>query len=182
MSAATDKDFYRADAPLCWSSVSQIWPRPSSLWCDWLLDEGSLTRRLQKLSGGDFHVEVVEERWLRTSPAQVTLLPKRFQGRMMWSRRVLLCGEGEAWVAAHSLIPVDSLRGDLRQLVKLRDRPLGGFLFRYPELRRQAPQIAPVGTHWGRRSVFYLHEKPVLVAEFYLPALMRRLQVGSRHR
>lgn len=173
MSTTTDTGLYRADAPLRWGSVEQFWPRPSPLWCDWLLDPGSLTRRLQQLSDGDFHVKVLEERWVRGCSAHLGIFPERYRSQMMWSRRVLLCGRDEPWVAAHSLIPVHSLRGELRQLIKLRDRPLGGFLFKYPELRRQVPQVTPIGDHWGRRSLFYLHDKPVLVAEFYLPALMQ---------
>lgn len=173
MNVTIDTELYRADAPLRWGCVQQFLPRPSLQWCDWLLDPGSLTRRLQALSNGDFHVQVLDERWMRGNPAHLGIFAERYRSRMMWSRRVLLCGGGEPWVAAHSLIPVDSLRGELRQLVKLRDRPLGGFLFKYPQLRRQLPQVAPLAGHWGRRSMFYLREKPVLVAEFYLPALMR---------
>jgi len=179
MIAITDTGLYRADAPLRWGSVEQFWPRPSPLWCDWLLDPGSLTRRLQQLSDGDFQVDVLEEHWARGSSAQLGIFAERYRSRVMWSRRVLLRGCGEPWVAAHTLIPVDSLRGELRRLVKLRDRPLGGFLFKYPELRRQVPQVAPLGDYWGRRSMFYLHDKPVLVAEFYLPALMQRVQTAA---
>lgn len=91
----------------------------------------------------------------------------------MWSRKVLLiCGD-IPWVYAHSLIPVSSLTGPLKQLRKLRDRPLGEFLFRDYRLKRQQLEVTHLDDVTGRRSLFYLHGKPLLVAEFYLPALLK---------
>ncbi len=91
----------------------------------------------------------------------------------MWSRKVLLrCGE-TPWVAAHTLIPMSSMVGALKQLRSLRDRPLGEFLFQDPQLQRLQLEIAQSDELWGRRSLFYLRHKPILVAEFFLPALLR---------
>jgi chorismate--pyruvate lyase len=33
-------------------------------------------------------------------------------------------------------------------------------------------------TLWGRRSLFYLNQQPLIVAEFYLPAFLDRLVQG----
>jgi chorismate lyase len=167
---------YRADALLPWRLFAQQWPRPTLEWCDWLLDPGSLTERLQMASQGTFKVQVLEEGWCYHKSGNRDPFTTVVARQMMWSRSVLLLGQGEPWVAAHSLIPVSSLRGSLRQLVKLRDRPLGGFLFKHPSLLRCEPQIVNIGDHWGRRSLFQLEGRPLLVAEFFLPALMNRLQ------
>lgn len=170
------KTIYRADALLPWRLFDQQWPRPAPEWCDWLLEPGSLTQRLQIVSQGTFKVRVLEEGWCYHKSGNRDPFSTSVARQMMWSRSVLLYGFGVPWVAAHSLIPVSSLRGSLRQLVKLRDRPLGGFLFKHPSLIRYEPQIVKVNDHWGRRSLFQLEDRPLLVAEFFLPALMSQLQ------
>jgi len=167
---------YRADADLSWRRVEQHWPRPSPIWQQSLLAPGSLTHRLQALSGGTFRVRVVDEGWVQGSARTIPVFGKRKAAQIMWSRHVLLCGHGEPWVAAHSLIPFSSIQGSLRQLVRLRDRPLGGFLFRHPQLRRDEPELVRLPDHWGRRSVFHLQGKSLLVAEFFLPALIAQIQ------
>ena len=96
----------------------------------------------------------------------------------MWSRKVILLGQGEPWVMAHSLVPQASLSGPLRWLPKLENRPLGAFLFRHKQLHRGVMELAPVRDCWGRRSVFTLHGRSLLVAEFFLPALIRHAGAG----
>lgn len=167
---------YRADALLPWRLFSQQWPRPDGEWCDWLLEPGSLTQRLQLVSEGTFKVQVISEGWCYQKSGNRDPFSVTVARQMMWSRRVLLCGLGKPWVAAHSLIPVSTLRGSLRQLVKLRDRPLGGFLFKHPSLMRCEPEIVKTEDHWGRRSLFQLEGRPLLVAEFFLPALIEHMK------
>lgn len=173
---ATDYSGYRADADLGWRPVRQHWPRPGAVWRDFLLAPGSLTRRLQQLSDGQFSVRVLDEGWINGSLKGVAVFGEPRGRQWMWSRRVLLCGYGRPWVAAHSLIPVSSVGGSLRQLVRLRDRPLGGFLFRHPHLQRDEPELVCIDDHWGRRSVFRLEGKSLLVAEFFLPELIRHIE------
>ncbi|MEX0739604.1 MAG: chorismate lyase [Pseudohongiella sp.] len=174
----TDKEFsgYRADADVTWRRVGQHWPRPSQTWRQCLLDPGSLTQRLQTLSNGHFKVQVLDEGWIYGSPHTLPIFGSRKATQLMWSRRVLLCGYDQPWVAAHSLIPISSVQGSLRQLLWLRDRPLGGFLFRHPHLRRDEPELVRMDECWGRRSVFHLEGKSLLVAEFFLPELIRQIQ------
>ena len=98
----------------------------------------------------------------------------------------LLCGE-QAWVYARTVIPVSSLRGRLQRLAHLGTRPLGGMLFADPGMQRGDVQLARLGTGqpmhaaatfhlvlppveiWGRRTVFRLAHKPLLVSEVFLP-------------
>lgn len=171
---------YRADAELCWRRVERHWPRPPPIWQQSLLATGSLTHRLQALSGGTFKVRVLDEGWVQGSARTISVFGKRKAAQIMWSRRVLLCGHGEPWVAAHSLIPFSSVQGSLRQLVRLRERPLGGFLFRHPQLRRDDPELVRMTDHWGRRSVFHLQGKSLLVAEFFLPELITQIRRQQR--
>ena len=144
---------------------------------DWLFDSGSLTARLKTLSEGKFAVEVVDESWLVFSELRFR---SRFgpvaPGHRFWSRRVVLLGNGVPWVFANTLIPSHSLEGDLEQIIRLGTRPLGEYLFSQPELTRSEIEVKEIAEQsWGRRSWFFLNAKPVLVAEYFLPALLRQI-------
>ncbi len=155
---------------------------------DWLDDSGSLTARLIAKSSGKFQVQVVR---------QIIGLPGLNERQALGMKRpalalireVILFGNDEPWVFARSLLPLASLTGALRHLRKQNNRPLGAFLFSQPQLTRSAIAVARIsrdhayvpkdliGSHmlWGRRSVFYLQQKPLLVSEVFLPAFALRL-------
>lgn len=97
-------------------------------------------------------------------------------------REVILTGAGQPWVFARSIVPAATLTGRLRSLRNLDDRPLGGLLFTDPTMTRgdievvrmpgtamPGNRVAPNDLLWGRRSLFYLDGKPLLVCEFFLP-------------
>jgi chorismate--pyruvate lyase len=159
---------------LLWKPAAQVVPRPRPLLQSWLLDPGSLTSRLKALAGSEFNVRVLEECWIRhTSPSLLQCFEPHVARQRLWSRKVLLqCGD-TPWVAAHSLIPISSMQGPLKRLRRLDERPLGEFLFRDPALRRYQLELTQSDSVWGRRSLFYLHDQPLLVAEFFLPALLQ---------
>jgi len=158
---------------LLWRPVAQVFPRPDPAMQSWLMDPGSLTQRLKKMSAGVFSVKVLEERWAKHyAPSLLQCFSPHVVRERMWSRKVLLLCDDVPWVAAHSLIPISSMRAELKRLRRLENKPLGEFLFRDPQLRRYQLEISRVDSVWGRRSLFYLHGKPLLVAEFFLPALL----------
>jgi chorismate--pyruvate lyase len=152
---------------------------------DWLLDSGSLTQRLQQASDGQLSVEVLsqslqlprlsERRALKLAPRQVALV-----------REVLLFGRGVPWVFARSVIPMQTLTGRLRKLRRLDSSPLGALLFSDPTMSRGPLEWACIPADksasltprlptfdqpiWGRRSVFKLSAKPLLVCEMFLPS------------
>ncbi|MDO8908232.1 MAG: chorismate lyase [Pseudohongiella sp.] len=176
----TEWNDYRADARLGWRLAHQCWPGPDSRSADWLQTPGSLTRRLQSISDGTFNVRVISEGWVCRTVTGSGLSNSVATKQMMWSRQVVLRGLGEDWVAAHSLIPMSSLKGRQRRLIHLGNKPLGGFLFKQPSLRRGEPEICQIDAVWGRRTLFFLQERPLLVAEFFLPDLIRRTQQSTR--
>lgn len=138
----------------------------------WLTDQGSLTRLLQKASGGDFSVRVLTQRIGCPSAAEAQALGLRPRQRAL-IREVLLCGHGEPWVFARTLIPIRTLCGRQRALRHIGARPLGALLFRAPDMRRDPLQIASLtGAQgeplWARRSIFRLADKPLLVCEVFL--------------
>lgn len=153
--------------------------RPDARTLDWLLDPGSLTARLVARAGGDFRVRVTRLAWARPTRAEASTLALR-TGEWALIREVVLVGRGEDWVVARSVIPRATLAGANRRLARLGDRPLGAFLFRDPTLRRRAvalvtlpgDQSASAHVVWGRRSTFILRGAPLLVAEYFLPALL----------
>ena len=101
---------------------------------------------------------------------------------------LLYCDE-QAHVFARTLIPLTSLTGEQQALSELGEQPLGQVIFNNSSLLRQLIEVSDfsfdssVGqlsvllntdvitpkTLWGRRSLFYIEEKPLLVAEVFLP-------------
>ncbi len=149
----------------------------------WLLDPGSLTERLVQLSHGQFRVQVIKQRMGRPRLSEQRLLgmPARQQALI---REVILFGNNQPWVYARSVIPQQTLSGRLRSLKKLDNRPLGALLFSEPGMRRGAIEVARQDTRTlplpsplhgvnavisGRRSLFWLDDKPLLVCEMFLP-------------
>jgi len=154
--------------------VSRVVPSPGPALCSWLLDPGSLTARLKALAGERFSVRVLDECWIRhVSPSLLQCFEPHVLRQRLWSRKVLLCCGETPWVAAHSLIPVGSMQGPLKRLRRLDARPLGEFLFRNPTMQRFQLELTCSHALWGRRSLFYVHDQPLLVAEFFLPALLQ---------
>lgn len=154
----------------------------------WLLDTSSLTRRLQQACGDGFRVQVLQQRWELPQLSEARVLDVK-AGRHVLIREVrLLCGD-KPWVFARTAIPAATLTGRERRLGHLGSRPLGGLLFREPSMRRGELEVAciargqplfrlacagletPPTELWGRRSLFFLHDKPLLVCEMFLPGV-----------
>ena len=174
----------KALAELCWQNYSQV---PNyilgSPWRDWVLDRGSLTSRLTALSGGNFVVEVLRQSFsVPVNSERMVLNMKTRQACLI--REVALHCHHRPVVYARSTIPLSTLRGQEKRLAHLGSRPLGAFLFQHTHMSRGPLEITGfrhlfggenrVG--WGRRSIFYLHDRPLLVSEFFLPALISLLK------
>lgn len=155
---------------------------------DWLLEPGSLTRRLRACCDGQFHVQVLSQKLQRPHRSEAQAL-RRPAHELALVRQVLLCCDTREWVYARTVIPLPSLRGGLQGLTRLGNRPLGELLFADPGMQRGPIEVSPLrgalpgqshlhetDSSWGRRSVFTLWGQPLLVSEFFLPALWR----GSR--
>ncbi len=107
----------------------------------------------------------------------------------VWVREVHLLCDDRPRVFARTLIPPTTLQGRARRLTRLGSRPLGEVLFTDPEAVRGPVEIAriragerlhrrafggagePAEAIWGRRSVFHLLGRPLLVCEIFLPGL-----------
>lgn len=101
----------------------------------------------------------------------------------------LFCGR-QALIVARTVIPRYTLKGAQRRLSNLGTRPLGEVIFTYPALRRHRLDIARVQMPdwnprmsdtlaidrvvWGRRTVYGIAGRKLLVCEFFLPAVLGR--------
>jgi chorismate--pyruvate lyase len=139
----------------------------------WVLDRGSLTKRLIQASNGHFKVKIDRQVWALPSLDERRLL-KLPAGQHALIREVSLLCHDVVWVKARSVIPKQTLTGPEKQLAYLGSRPLGAFLFRSKTMQRGPLQIASFRHKRqknvsARRSVFFLHAKPILVSEFFMP-------------
>jgi chorismate lyase len=162
----------------------------------WLLEPGSLTDRLRRACGGGLRVRVVSQAWVRPHADEAFALGLRWGERALVRQVQLLCG-GRPWVFARTVIPGDSLRGRHRRLARLGTRPLGAVLFADKSMRRGALELAALAPGvalyelaaaclagrpsllWGRRSVFRLGGRPLLVSEIFLPDVFCTVEASS---
>ncbi len=151
---------------------------------DWLLDPCSLTARLKKHCG-EFRVEVIGQNIEPCAHYEATGGVKT--GQEVLIREVLLFCDDVPHVFARSILPLSSLTGNEKKLASLGNQSLGQVIFNHPNLQRnqielatfdQASSAAKLAQHynqecredlWGRRSVFMLDNKPLIVAEVFLP-------------
>ena len=148
----------------------------------WLLDSGSLTRRLVRASGEDFKVRVISHSWQRPRHSEAKLLDMGSR-ELGIVREVTLQCHNQPWVFARSVIPARSISGQLRRLRKFADSSLGELLFSDPSMRRHPFELAVIDGDdpqlpatlrqerrlWGRRCRFELAGKPIMVSEIFLP-------------
>ncbi|MFT6488197.1 chorismate--pyruvate lyase family protein [uncultured Alcanivorax sp.] len=149
---------------------------------DWMADPASLTLRLKR--HGQFRVEpgyhaisfprADERQLLNLAPRRAALI-----------REVTLLLDDTPVVAARSVLPLASLTGANRSLGHMGSRSLGLELYKRPTcLRDQVwarlgspAEAMPVC--WGRQSRFIKRGEPLLVAEYFLPALWEKVQASS---
>jgi len=155
----------------------------------WLRDRGSLTHRIQQRCI-HFAVHGVRSGLARIAPDEAALLGVAPQ-HLAWSREVFLYADGQPVVFAHSVCARQHLCGAWSAVRGLGNKPLGALLFahplverkplRYKALRSTHPLYQrataalgnPPGRLWARRSLFYLHDAPLLVTEVFLPDILR---------
>lgn len=156
---------------------------------DWLLDSGSLTARLIVASNDRFSVKVLSQCWARPSIDEARMLAMK-AGQVALIRETALLSGDETWVYARSVLPLNSLQGRLRHLRSLKNSSLGALLFKDPFMHRSPFQVVLMSPDklpaipntsidkdlalWGRRSCFYLDNKPLLVSEIFLPGFQSK--------
>jgi chorismate--pyruvate lyase len=110
------------------------------------------------------------------------------QRRYHLIREVLLYAGETPLILARTVLPEPTIKIAQRNLSHLGTRPLGEVIFAYPDLERRQREFSCTTTdYWssmvhhefnvakpisGRRTLYAIHNQPLLVSEFFLPALM----------
>jgi chorismate lyase len=169
----------------CWLKK----PMLSGAYQKWLIDNGSLTARL-KVRYADFAVQPVLLKNAKVFTDESALLGLKANQHAL-IREVLLMGNNQPVVFAHSVLPRASLRGAWKRFGKLGNKPLGAALFANPKVKRTPleykklsacnPISMRVSEHlktspkalWARRSIFSLNCAKILVTEVFLEQLLK---------
>ena len=152
-----------------WYSV-QSWALEQTSHGAWLLESASLSRRLAQYCQ-HFTVTVLAQ--IMISNSHLSVMERQLIGDSdCLEREVMLYGDQQPWVFARTLIPITTLSGAEQDLVDLGNIPLGYRVFNDRNSRRDALEVANLGTQqqprWARRSRLWINEKPMLVAELFL--------------
>ena len=164
-------------------------PAAAGRYRPWLTDAGSLTARV-KARCSDFHVRVLFQGLRRPDRDERFLFAHRGRARVLVREIFLCCGETPV-VFAHTVLDPGDLCGPWRSVARLGNRPLGAALFADARIERYPLRSRKIGWHhelhrrlsahvpgvppalWARRSLFRLHNSPILVTEVFLPEILR---------
>jgi chorismate--pyruvate lyase len=152
----------------------------------WLFDASSLTARLIDICSDDFSVQVISQRWQKMDVEEASAMSLK-NVRSALVRQVFLCCGDIPLVFARTVIPAHTIQGAQRRYANMGSRPLGAMLFADRTMRREDVQVAILpASHeankfikseqpvWGRRSVFRVSGRPLLVSEYFLPELLNK--------
>ena len=183
------------------SNKSSLYPKEPTWFCNrlksrlnipdnaasWIYEAGSITQRLRDYYGSSVRVQVLNNQWQRAFISESSLL-KTPIGKYTLTREVLLYADEIPLVLARTIIPSRTISSAHQNLSHLGNRPLGEVIFSYPALERLALEITQVPctswkpsvqqmagvtqTIWGRRTIYAIHHHPLLVSEFFLPAIL----------
>ena len=153
----------------------------------WIYESDSLTQRLRNFYGAGVGVKILLEDWHPPFLSERRLL-KLHEQRYSLTREVLLHVNGKPLILARTIIPAATVKTAKSNLSRLGNRPLGEVIFSYPKLERIAMDVTLVDPSiftesaiakagidqaiWGRRTVYAIAHKQMLVSEFFLPEVL----------
>ncbi len=153
----------------------------------WTYEPGSLTQRLRDYYGDAVGVKVLLQRWNTPFLSERRLL-KLHENKYSLIREVLLHADGKPLILARTIIPAKTIKVAKSNLAHLGSRPLGEVIFSYPKLERIEMDVCLIPpTTWtqaaiaeghierpisGRRTVYAIAQRQMLVSEFFLPAVL----------
>lgn len=157
----------------------------------WLSEQGSLTLRLVK-NFSDFQVRPIYQGLSKPNPDEASALALNMR-QNVYLREVLLCGNQQTLVFAHSMTAAINLRGSWQALPRLGRHSLGTMLFSNPRISRTILQYKKLNQHhplfkkivqltgrtqpvlWARRSQFSINrdkKTAMMVTEVFFPSLL----------
>lgn len=153
-----------------------------------LLNTGSLMANLKNFSLEQIHLDLQTQSYKKPHHDEAKKLGLR-SGEFVLLREVFLKCNIVPWIYARTAIPIGTLQ-NIPRLANLGDTPLGNYLFSNKFTYRGPIQIGTLKiTHspyklianicsnkdsvlWGRRSVFYIKNRSLLITEIFLPKAM----------
>ena len=154
-----------------------------------LLDTGSLIRHLEYFSSNRISLNIEAQSWKKPHSDESKLLAVRSSGYSL-IREIFLTCNNLPWAYARTVIPPHTLLG-AKRLAHWGSQPLGDYLFSNKLIYRRNIETAGVKTSnipyepiynididedsllWGRRSIFHIRNKPLLLIEFLLPEAIK---------
>ena len=137
------------------------------------------------LCGDEFSVSVLSQQWQTLNPEEASAMGLTDVHSALVRQVILRCGN-KPMIYARTVIPATTIQGAQRRYANMGNRPLGAMLFADRTMKREAIQIAKLPVEqfvikdldtdepiWGRRSVFRVSGKPLLVSEYFLPELIQ---------
>jgi chorismate lyase len=156
----------------------------------WVYEPGSLTQRLRDYYGDAVAVKILLQQWYTPFLTERRLL-KLPENKYSLIREVLLHADGKPLILARTIIPASTIKVAKSNLSHLGSRPLGEVIFSYPKLERIEMDVTLIDPStwtqsaidevnidqsiWGRRTVYAIAHRQMLVSEFFLPGA---LEVG----
>lgn len=173
--------------------MEQIWqntliPDISADLQAWLTHSGSFMERLRSKNIHNAAVSVLSESWSSPELWETDCLGQCLSDALI--REVIIASGEQYWMYARTVIPRETLVGDLSELAHLKNRPLGSVLFNHPLMQRGAFDFihlqpgmdwhAKVMSYvkrelpalWSRRSIFSIQNKSILLTEVFLPDIV----------
>jgi chorismate--pyruvate lyase len=152
---------------------------------EWLLYAGSFIQRLKQHGIPSPKVQVINQSWQTPHADEreiLNLAPRSYA----LVREVLIYSQEAQWMLARTVFPKKTLTGAERRLKHLKNRSLGSVLFKDPYLQRSEFELAVINPQyvtskkinnfqedtWGRRSLFNINHKNLLLIELFLPDIL----------
>lgn len=154
----------------------------------WTYEPGSLTQRLRDYYGDTIAVKILLQQWNTPFLTERRLLDLP-ENKYSLIREVLLHADGKPLILARTIIPAKTIKVAKSNLAHLGSRPLGEVIFSYPKLERIEMDVTLITPStwnqsaineahinqpiWGRRTVYAIAQRQMLVSEFFLPEVLK---------
>lgn len=130
---------------------------------DWLLYQGSLTKKLQQYCQ-QLKVEVVAEKWTSAITSEFVEYDEP-----VWLREVILKGDEQPWIFAQTRLPQSTMNHVAPDIMSLGSTPIGLWLFAQQPKRIKLEWSYDASTGlYARRSVLLLNQYPIEIKELFL--------------
>lgn len=153
-----------------------------------LFQDGSLSRFIEDNCSGKFHIELKNESWCQPLSDEIESLSLA-ENEITFVRESWLKCDNKRLVYARTVIPRATFEKESQELLQLGNKPLGNILFndnttyrtnmRYAKipvdwsLHQQATADSKIISDlWGRQSLFYINNNPLLITEVFLPTIL----------